>query len=1024
MIDTLPSDSRFAGYRIDSIVARGGMGVVYRATDLSLERPVALKLIAPELSEDELFRRRFLKEPRLAAALDHPHVVPIYEAGEHDGQLYLVMRFVEGEDLRTLMRREGGVPPQRALAILGQMASALDAAHRRGLVHRDVKPANVLVDGDGHAYLTDFGVTKQLGSGESTVTGQLVGTLDYMAPEAIRGEAVDGRADVYALACILHACFAGSPPFHRASEAQTMFAHLQEPPPPLPERPELDPVLRKGLAKEPAERYGTCGELIAAARAALAESPPPSAPSGRRRPVLLVAAGALLVAAVITIAVVRSAGEEPAQARPVETGVAAIGGDGALRGFTDTPTAPSNAAVGEGAIWVLSSETDTISRLDPRTRKIVSTIAVPGVPSDIATGAGAVWVGMTGGRQEVNTTGSISKIDPATGKVVRTVRLPGKGNSWASVGYPGIAVGDGFVWAINPKGAISRIDPRSVRVVGEVDTFTRRLAAGKEGVWFVDGNAVRRVDPRTSRPGQRIPSGSSQLEAIAVGAGSIWATTRGDGLVWRFEPGPNPVARSIDVSAGSGYIAFGAGAVWVANYIDGSVSRIDPRTNRVTSRSPIGPVQALAVGEGAAWVTVAGAARDGTLPTSACSAIEAGAGTPDLIVASDLPLQGPLSAAPRDLLESIRQVFRQHGYRAGRFRVGLQSCDASTAQSGVWEPRRCAANANAYGRAKDLVAVIGPYNSQCAEYELAILNRAPGGPVPIVSPSNTHSGLTREALPPPGGLRGEPAVYYPTGTRNFFRVIGREALQGVALAMTADRLRLRSVYVLRDDSSDAAYSIELVDPFLRTAKRLGVGIAATQRYSGTAPNFDELAARIASSRADGVVIGADWYNGGARLLKALRARLGRALPILTGFLFTPTEDIAKAGRAAEGLYLTTTDIPGRARKLTPAALELARALGTPPPAPMRPFVLEGAQAAEVVLDAIARSDGTRASVLRQMRATEVTDGILGSFRFNRYGDITPAQIPLLRITRKTSPDPSLQGAIVDRMVEVPEELAG
>ena len=232
------------------MVGRGGMGVVYRATDLSLERPVALKLVAPELAEDELFRRRFLKEPRLAASLDHPNVVPIYEAGEHDGQLYLAMRFVDGSDMRTLLRREGGLPAERALDILAQVASALDAAHRRGLVHRDVKPANVLVDEDDHAYLTDFGVTKQLG-GNTTETGQIVGTLDYVAPEQIRGEDVDARADGYALACVLYECLAGAPPFHRATEAETLWAHMQEPPPPLPGLPALDRVMVKALAKDP-----------------------------------------------------------------------------------------------------------------------------------------------------------------------------------------------------------------------------------------------------------------------------------------------------------------------------------------------------------------------------------------------------------------------------------------------------------------------------------------------------------------------------------------------------------------------------------------------------------------------------------------------------------------------------------------------------------------------------------------------------------------------------------------------------
>ncbi|HEX6584991.1 MAG TPA: serine/threonine-protein kinase, partial [Thermoleophilaceae bacterium] len=173
--------STFAGYQIEDLVGRGGMGVVYRATDLSLERPVALKLIAPELAENEHFRERFLREPRLAASLDHPNVIPIYDAGEQDGQLYLAMRFVEGSDLRTLLDAEGKLAPERTLAILAQVGGALDAAHRRALVHRDVKPANVLLDQDGHVYLTDFGITKQLG-GASTDTGRMVGTLDYLAP--------------------------------------------------------------------------------------------------------------------------------------------------------------------------------------------------------------------------------------------------------------------------------------------------------------------------------------------------------------------------------------------------------------------------------------------------------------------------------------------------------------------------------------------------------------------------------------------------------------------------------------------------------------------------------------------------------------------------------------------------------------------------------------------------------------------------------------------------------------------------
>jgi len=1027
---TIAPGETFAGYRIEAVVDRGGMGVVYRATDLRLERPVALKLVAPELAHDERFRSRFLKEPRLAAALDHPNVVPIYEAGEHDGRLFLAMRFVPGSNLKTLLGR-GGVPDaERALRILAQIADALDAAHRRGLVHRDVKPANMLLDEEGHAYLTDFGITKQVGS-DSTQTGQIVGTLDYLAPEQIRTEPVDGRTDVYALGCVLYECLAGTPPFRRDTQMEAIWAHLREPVPPLPQFPRLDPVLAKALAKERDHRYATCSELIEAARATLAPEALVTGAVRRlapRRRAIIVAGAAVLAAAVAAGVLTLTSGGEPQEALPVENGVATIDAEGRVAAFVDAATAPSNIAVGEGGVWVLSSETRTVSRIDPRTRKVASTIEMQGIPSDIAAGAGSIWVGTVGGRTDVNTTGSISQINPATGKIRRKVRLPGKGSGWPSVGYPSIAIGEGAVWAINPKGLISRIDPRSGRVTGEVEVDTGGIAAGKEGVWFLDGKSVTQVDTRTNRPGQTIQSLSNELEGIAVGAGSVWATAEAEGLVWRFEPGRDPIARSIDVGAGSGFIAFGAGAVWVANYTDGTVSRIDPRTNRVTSRRPIGPVQALAVGEGAAWVTIAGAARDGTLPASACTAIEAGGSTPDVIVASDLPLQGPNSAYPRRLLEAIRQVFRGHSYRAGRFRVGLQSCDASTAQSGAWEPRRCAANANAYGRAKGLVAVIGPYNSQCAQYQLASLNRAPGGPVPIVSPANTHPGFTREATPPPDGYRGEPEVYYPTGTRNYFRVVGRETLQGVALAMTADRLGLGRVYVLQDDADPNAWSrTYVIDPFLRAARRLRLPVAGRKSYKGAARSFDALAARIDRSGADGVVIAGDFYNGGDRLLKALRSRLRRSVPILTGFLFVfPHEILRSAGRAAEGVYLTTTDVPGRARKLTPAAREVARELGIPPNEPIGPLVLEAAQAAEIVLDAIGRSDGTRASVLKQLKATNVTDGILGSFRFDRYGDMTPAEIPLLRITRSTTRSQrlGLEGAVVDRMVSVPANLSG
>jgi ketosteroid isomerase-like protein len=266
----------FGGFRIESIAGRGGMGVVYRAVQLDLGRPVALKLIAADRAADPAFRERFQRESRLAALIDHPNVVPVHGAGEADGQLYLVMRYVPGTDLHRLLKCDGPLPPERAAAIVAQVAAALDAAHAAGLVHRDVKPANVLIAGE-HAYLGDFGLTRLLSSEEQlTETGQWLGTTDFSSPEQLQGERVDARADVYSLGCVLHAALLGTPPYPRSTVPATLLAHLQEPPP----RPSeagapggFDRVMARALAKAPADRYPSAGDLGRAALAAARGEP-------------------------------------------------------------------------------------------------------------------------------------------------------------------------------------------------------------------------------------------------------------------------------------------------------------------------------------------------------------------------------------------------------------------------------------------------------------------------------------------------------------------------------------------------------------------------------------------------------------------------------------------------------------------------------------------------------------------------------------------------------------------------------
>jgi serine/threonine protein kinase len=267
--------TELGGYRIVEPLGTGATSVVYRAEHVRLGRQAALKLLTPAVGESD-FRTRFLRESQLAASLDHPSIVPVYDAGDEDGLLYIAMACVEGSDLKTRLAEEGRLPLRRALRIVGQIGSALDAAHARGLVHRDVKPANILVAADDRAYLSDFGVVKELASNGMTRTGTFVGTTEYSAPEQIEGQPVDGRADVYALACVLYESLAGTPPFHRPSEVAVLNAHLHAPPPKLTRAapdvpPALEPVIAKALSKSPLDRYATCGEFLAAARAAAAE---------------------------------------------------------------------------------------------------------------------------------------------------------------------------------------------------------------------------------------------------------------------------------------------------------------------------------------------------------------------------------------------------------------------------------------------------------------------------------------------------------------------------------------------------------------------------------------------------------------------------------------------------------------------------------------------------------------------------------------------------------------------------------
>jgi DNA-binding beta-propeller fold protein YncE len=339
-----------AGYRLEEQIGEGGMAVVFRAYDSRLDRYVALKIMAPGLALDDAFRQRFIRESRAAAAVDDPHIIPVFEAGEENGVLFIAMRFVRGGDVRSLLDREGPLPPGRATEILSQVASALDSAHVRGLVHRDVKPANMLLDAStdrdrpDHVYLSDFGLTKTSLAGTGlTSTGQFLGTLDYVAPEQIEGRPVDGRTDQYALACAAFELFTGAPPFRRDQGVALMYAQVSESPPLLSSRRadlprRADEILNRALAKAPSDRYATCREFTAALRRVFGLSLPDLAPGGLSpaRPPTQIAA---------------------LPPRPPAHPATAVGGD-APAGAGDAPGAGGAAAAG-GAGEVAEPATDS-----------------------------------------------------------------------------------------------------------------------------------------------------------------------------------------------------------------------------------------------------------------------------------------------------------------------------------------------------------------------------------------------------------------------------------------------------------------------------------------------------------------------------------------------------------------------------------------------------------------------------------------------------------------------------------------
>jgi YVTN family beta-propeller protein len=610
-----------SGYRVDEMIGRGGMGEVYRAWDERLERNVALKILLPRLADDDAFRERLLRESRLAASLDHPNVVPVYDAGEADAHFFLAMRYVEGTDLRALLRREGALPAARALEIAAQVAGALDAAHERGLVHRDVKPSNVLIDERGHCYLADFGLTQLVASQGQALDQSLLGTLDYVAPEQIRGSDVDRRADVYSLGCLLFECLTGEVPFARPSEVATLYAHLEdEPPRPSEHNPALpeaiDAVIATAIAKDPDNRYASCGDLIEAASDALGIHQPVTIRDPKA--LILTALGVAIAAAAVVAGVLlsqenghpRRPSTKPTLTPKVDSLQRIDPKTNKLLATIRVGSRPSSVAVGEGAVWVTSQDDQTVSRIDPKTNRLSMTSAAGADPTHVAAGEGGVWVSN-------ENDGTLIRLDPRTLKIAYTFLPSGDESRYCGPE----AVGEGAVWALakSPSGAgLTRISPDdNLTATVAVPPCASGVAVGDGAVWLADipsgfgcgcgsgaAPAVTRVDPMKLKAVATIPLAFLPADIAADGQG-VWVVDRRDDSLVRIDPKTNRVVGRVRVGDAPFAVATDESSVWTANLDADTVSRIDPKRHKVVATIKVGPRPTdIAAGEGGVWVIV------------------------------------------------------------------------------------------------------------------------------------------------------------------------------------------------------------------------------------------------------------------------------------------------------------------------------------------------------------------------------------------------------------------------------------
>lgn len=781
---------------------------------------------------------------------------------------------------------------------------------------------------------------------------------------------------------------------------------------------------RRALGDElgivPGARLRDLHERILRHDPSLRRSPGPTATRRRRRSPRAISAAVLgaVAAGAAALGIALAAGHDDGATPPAPPSVAgdvvvAVDTDGAR--VTDRIRAggsPSSLAAGGGVVWTLNADDQTLTVIDPGAR-VQRTVGTGATPIDLAVGGGSVWVTAGSRRKDALFVGpvasSVEQLDARTGAVRRSTALPRPAGSVINAGARRLAVTPRAVWAVGADGAVIRIDPGSGEVVAVVRSLrATAVVATRDTAWALTvEHAVVPISAQTNRAGVPIDVPVAEVGSFAVGGGALWLTDPAAGVLWRVVPGTEVRRRAIRVGSGAGAVVYGNGAAWVANGLSGSVLRIDPAAGRVDKRIAIdGIPRDLTIAGRMLWVGVAagtgtsGALLTGPAPGATCGpTFYAGAGRPDVLIVSDFPLRAAPRAPTLQMADAVALTLRRHGFRAGRLKVGFRSCDDSTAQAGIFDLRRCEANARAFAADRRIVAVVGPYNSGCARVQLGTYAGAPGGPMAVVSPTASAIDLTVGAE-----------------RRSFASIASRDDAQAAAAAVFLRREGTRRVFVL--DDGEPGYGGMMAREFRRVAGRVGVAVVGAATWRAGARSFRRLARRVSASDADAVYLGGLIDSNGGGVLRALRREFGPRVAIVAPDGFLPVSTLStRAGSAARGAYIT---MPGLTLSgLPPAGRRFASELAaTAPRTAVQPASVYAAQAAEIVLAALARSDGSRASVSSALPRIALGDGLVGPVRLDAAGRAVAMPITIVRVRDGRGSDAlqSTEGATVERVI--------